>query len=65
MSVKHVNRVYGFFTGFSNSQGSLRKVVNVGAGAHVLPGHGPVRAGMSLVLFTVFPFLFADTLGNR
>jgi hypothetical protein len=65
MSVKHVNRVQGFFTSFSNSRGSLRKVANAGAGVLVLPGHGPVRARMSPVLLTVFSFLFADRLGNR
>jgi hypothetical protein len=33
-------------------------IANAGAGARVLPDHGPVQAGMSPVLFLLFPFLF-------
>jgi hypothetical protein len=37
-------------------------IANEGAGARVLPDHVPVRAGMSPVLFLLFPFLFTAGL---
>jgi hypothetical protein len=36
-SERHVNSAYGFFTGYSNGQGSLRKVASVDADARVFP----------------------------
>jgi hypothetical protein len=40
----------------------MRKIAS--AGTRVLPDRGPVRAGISPVLFLLFPFLFTARLGN-
>jgi hypothetical protein len=64
MPVKRLNSAQGFFTGYSNRRGSLRKIASAGARVRVLPGSGPVWAEFSLVLFIFFPFPFSTSLGN-
>jgi hypothetical protein len=63
-SERHVNSAYGFFTGYSNGQGSLRKVASVDADARVFP---LFVAGLGQIwpnAIHSFPFLFTTRLGN-
>jgi hypothetical protein len=63
MSVKQRNGVASSLLVFQIAEGPCAKLPTQ-ARARVLPGRGPVRAGMSPVLFNVFPFLFVDRLRN-
>jgi hypothetical protein len=56
LSVRHVNRVLGFFTGYSKGQGPPRKVARAGARGRFSPFTGWV--GPDLAQHYSFFFLF-------
>lgn len=63
-SQSHVGIVRRPLNFLFEKSGALAQVRQRGRGARVLPVRGPVQAGMSPVLFCVFPFLFIVSLGN-
>jgi hypothetical protein len=55
-----VNSSQGFFTDYLNDRGPLRRLTSRAR----FPVRGPARAGLSLLLYIPFLFLFLSDLGN-
>jgi hypothetical protein len=63
-SETQMNSAQVFLTSYSNSRGPLCKVASAGARGRVFPVRGLARAGLSPLLFNLFPFPFLPGLGN-
>jgi hypothetical protein len=63
-SQTQMNNAQGFLTSYSNSRGPLCKVASAGARGRVSSVDGLTWAGLSPLLFNLFPFSFLLGLGN-